>query len=147
MCSVSATRRFPTTSGREWLHSILARTSHRTSPRHSLGASSTRHSPQKEHATRTSARISSETINAATSTSRFKTHHSKTLKSRSNHATTGGHTWMGGIGWAVRRTAAVWHGRGPGAQTQPPQGKTYFPVVEQDFAKVRADDQAAKPTV
>ena len=30
---------------------------------------------------------------------------------------------------------------------QPPQGKTYFPVVEQDFAKVRADDQAAKPTV
>ena len=32
-------------------------------------------------------------------------------------------------------------------QTQPPQGKTYFPVVEQDFAKVRADDQAAKPTV
>src|SRR5467141_2195016 len=33
------------------------------------------------------------------------------------------------------------------AQTQPPSGKTYFPVVEQDFAKVRADDQAAKPTV
>jgi len=32
-------------------------------------------------------------------------------------------------------------------QTQPPSGKTYFPVVEQDFAKVRADDQAAKPTV
>src|SRR5205823_10363957 len=32
-------------------------------------------------------------------------------------------------------------------QTQPPHGKTYFPVVEQDFAKVRADDQAAKPTV
>src|SRR5437870_9157367 len=32
-------------------------------------------------------------------------------------------------------------------QIQPPQGKTYFPVVEQDFAKVRADDQAAKPTV
>jgi cytochrome c peroxidase len=32
-------------------------------------------------------------------------------------------------------------------QTQPPAGKTYFPVVEQDFAKVRADDQAAKPTV
>jgi cytochrome c peroxidase len=29
----------------------------------------------------------------------------------------------------------------------PPQGKTYFPVVEQDFAKVRASDQAAKPTV
>ncbi len=29
----------------------------------------------------------------------------------------------------------------------PPQGKTYLPVVEQDFAKVRADDQAAKPTV
>src|SRR6266481_6405302 len=33
------------------------------------------------------------------------------------------------------------------AQTQPPSGKTYFPVVEQDFAKVRADDQAAKPAV
>src|SRR5260370_21448242 len=33
------------------------------------------------------------------------------------------------------------------AQTQPPSGKTYFPVVEQDFAKVRADDQAAKSTV
>src|SRR6267378_1521065 len=33
------------------------------------------------------------------------------------------------------------------AQTQPPSGKTYFPVVEQDFAKVRTDDQAAKPTV
>src|SRR5260370_15377205 len=32
-------------------------------------------------------------------------------------------------------------------QTQPPSGKTYFPVVEEDFAKVRADDQAAKPTV
>src|SRR5260370_906105 len=32
-------------------------------------------------------------------------------------------------------------------QTQPPSGKTYFPVVEQDFAKVRADDQAAKSTV
>ena len=32
-------------------------------------------------------------------------------------------------------------------QTQPPSGKTYFPVVEQDFAKVRANDQAAKPTV
>src|SRR3989441_990793 len=32
-------------------------------------------------------------------------------------------------------------------QTQPPSGKTYFPVVEQDFAKVRADDQAAKPAV
>ncbi len=32
-------------------------------------------------------------------------------------------------------------------QTQPPSGKTYFPVVEQDFAKVRADDQSAKPTV
>src|SRR3989441_5169099 len=32
-------------------------------------------------------------------------------------------------------------------QTQPPSGKTYFPVVEQDFAKVRASDQAAKPTV
>src|SRR5260370_34581032 len=32
-------------------------------------------------------------------------------------------------------------------QTQTPAGKTYFPVVEQDFAKVRADDQAAKPTV
>src|SRR6266436_5231906 len=31
--------------------------------------------------------------------------------------------------------------------TQPPSGKTYFPVVEQDFAKVRASDQAAKPTV
>src|SRR5437879_10138710 len=31
--------------------------------------------------------------------------------------------------------------------TQPPSGKTYFTVVEQDFAKVRADDQAAKPTV
>src|SRR3989454_3831215 len=31
--------------------------------------------------------------------------------------------------------------------TQPPSGKTYFPVVEQDFAKVRADDQAAKPAV
>src|SRR5881296_176168 len=29
----------------------------------------------------------------------------------------------------------------------PPRGKTYFPVVEQDFAKVRADDQAAKPAV
>jgi len=29
-------------------------------------------------------------------------------------------------------------------QTQPPSGKTYFPVVEQDFAKVRTDDQAAK---
>src|SRR6266478_8494503 len=33
------------------------------------------------------------------------------------------------------------------AQTQPPSGKTYFPVVEQDFAKVRASDQAAKPAV
>src|SRR6266446_3169058 len=33
------------------------------------------------------------------------------------------------------------------AQTQPPSGKKYFPVVEQDFAKVRADDQAAKPAV
>src|SRR2546425_9374903 len=32
-------------------------------------------------------------------------------------------------------------------QTPPPSGKTYFPVVEQDFAKVRAGDQAAKPTV
>src|SRR5438445_13676432 len=32
-------------------------------------------------------------------------------------------------------------------QTQPPSGKTYFPVVEQDFAKVRADDQVAKPAV
>ena len=32
-------------------------------------------------------------------------------------------------------------------QTPPPSGKTYFPVVEQDFAKVRADDLAAKPTV
>ncbi len=32
-------------------------------------------------------------------------------------------------------------------QTQPPSGKTYFPVVEQDFAKVRASDQAAKPAV
>src|SRR5437870_8293490 len=32
-------------------------------------------------------------------------------------------------------------------QTQPPSGKTYFPVVEQDFTKVRADDQAAKPAV
>jgi cytochrome c peroxidase len=29
----------------------------------------------------------------------------------------------------------------------PPQGKTYMPVVEQDFAKARASDQAAKPTV
>ena len=29
-------------------------------------------------------------------------------------------------------------------QTQPPSGKTYFPVVEQDFAKVRTDDRAAK---
>ena len=29
----------------------------------------------------------------------------------------------------------------------PPQGKTYFPVVEQDFAKVRESDQAAKPTL
>ena len=32
-------------------------------------------------------------------------------------------------------------------QTQPPSGQTYFAVVEHDFAKVRADDQAAKPTV
>jgi cytochrome c peroxidase len=40
---------------------------------------------------------------------------------------------------------------GLGAAEAPPQppspGKTYFPVVEQDFAKVRASDQAAKPTV
>src|SRR5258705_3314888 len=35
----------------------------------------------------------------------------------------------------------------PQQPQQPPQGKTYFPTVEQDFAKVRADDQAAKPTV
>jgi hypothetical protein len=33
------------------------------------------------------------------------------------------------------------------APQPPPQGKTYMPVVEQDFAKVRADDQAAKPNV
>jgi len=33
------------------------------------------------------------------------------------------------------------------SQTAPPSGKTYFPVVEQDFAKVRADDSAAKPAV
>jgi cytochrome c peroxidase len=32
-------------------------------------------------------------------------------------------------------------------QPQPPPGKTYFPVVEQDFAKVQASDQADKPTV
>src|SRR5437870_520012 len=32
-------------------------------------------------------------------------------------------------------------------QTPPPSGKTYFPVLEQDYAKVRADDLAAKPTV
>src|SRR5260370_17673970 len=31
--------------------------------------------------------------------------------------------------------------------TQPPSGKTYLPVVEQDFATVRASDQAAKATV
>src|SRR2546425_8125371 len=33
------------------------------------------------------------------------------------------------------------------AQTQPPSGKTYSPVVEQDFAKVRADARAANPAV
>jgi cytochrome c peroxidase len=33
------------------------------------------------------------------------------------------------------------------APEQPPQGKTYVAVVEQDFAQVRASDQAAKPTV
>src|SRR5438445_2358274 len=38
-------------------------------------------------------------------------------------------------------------GAAQGPQTQPPSGKTYFPVVEQDFAKVRADDQVAKPAV
>src|SRR5947209_10380258 len=32
-------------------------------------------------------------------------------------------------------------------QTQPPSGKTYFSVVEQDFATVRASDQRAKPAV
>jgi cytochrome c peroxidase len=32
-------------------------------------------------------------------------------------------------------------------QTQPPSGKTYFPVVEQDFASVRASDQGAKPAM
>src|SRR5713101_2776722 len=32
-------------------------------------------------------------------------------------------------------------------QTQPPSGKTYFPVVEQDFATVRASDQGAKAAV
>src|SRR5947209_2305728 len=60
--------------------------------------------PEKEYATRTSARISSETINAATSTSRFRTHRSKALKSthgrhkgRTSHATTGCNTWMGRI--------------------------------------------------
>src|SRR5260370_610209 len=31
--------------------------------------------------------------------------------------------------------------------TQPPSGRTYFPVVEQDSATVRASDQAAKATV
>jgi cytochrome c peroxidase len=33
------------------------------------------------------------------------------------------------------------------APQPPPQGKTYFPVIEADFAKVRASDQAAKPAV
>jgi cytochrome c peroxidase len=32
-------------------------------------------------------------------------------------------------------------------QEPPPQGKTYFNVVDQDFAQVRASDQAAKPAV
>src|SRR2546425_2546616 len=32
-------------------------------------------------------------------------------------------------------------------QTQPPSGKTYFPGAEQDFARVGADDRAARPTV
>src|SRR6266853_611786 len=32
-------------------------------------------------------------------------------------------------------------------QTQSPSGKTYFSVVEQDFATVRASDQGAKPAV
>jgi cytochrome c peroxidase len=33
------------------------------------------------------------------------------------------------------------------APQPPPQGKTYFNVVDQDFAQVRASDQAAKPAV
>jgi cytochrome c peroxidase len=40
------------------------------------------------------------------------------------------------------------YGLGAAQAPQPPsQGKTYFPVVEQDFAKVRASDQAAKAGV
>src|SRR5438105_7190135 len=56
------------------------------------------------------------------------------------------------LGWAGLGGlcgALLLHGLGAAQapQTPPPSGKTYFPVVEQDFAKVRADDQAAKPTV
>src|SRR5437867_9037591 len=90
--------------------------------------------PEKEYATRTSARISSETIDAGTSTSRFKTRRFKTLKSvhgrqkgRASHATTGCNTWMGRIGWAVRRTAPVWHGRGPGAPDTAAFGQDVLP--------------------
>src|SRR5256885_5954235 len=56
------------------------------------------------------------------------------------------------LGWAGLGGlcgALLLHGLGAAQapQTQPPSGKTYFPVVAQDFAKVRADAQAAKPAV
>ena len=48
----------------------------------------------------------------------------------------------------MRGAAAVEPGGGPGAPTgAPPTGPTYLPVVEVDFATVRASDIAAKPDV
>src|SRR5438105_13571320 len=62
------------------------------------------------------------------------------------------HRRVARLGWAGLGGlcgALLLHGLGAAQapQTQPPSGKTYFPVVEQDFAKVRADDQVAKPAV
>src|SRR5882762_7327223 len=60
--------------------------------------------------------------------------------------------WVAILGWAglgglCGGLLLYGVGAAQAPQTQPPSGKTYFPVVEQDFAKVRADDQAAKPAV
>src|SRR5207249_11518762 len=50
-----------------------------------------------------------------------------TAKGRRSHATTGCNTWMDRSGRAVRRTAAVWLGRGPDAPDTAPVRQDVLP--------------------
>src|ERR1700738_2888385 len=52
-----------------------------------------------------------------------------------------------GVGGLCGRLLLYGLGAAQAPQTQPPSGKTYFPVVEQDFAPVRASARGTNPAV